>query len=356
MFSAASQTELDEMEVRLAAELEAEQVPQKKDRRDIARYPASRNQVQWWHMIAAFGCVLVGYWMATIFLVDDSANKTMFSPPESPLKHQPVKVVGLSDVERQLRDKISSLEAMVQEMVAVKQHDSNVNHRSQEKQQDNQVATHDQFVAFQGVVQTMIESSLTRFANDRVGMADYALTKGGARVVSELTSATFNPFAEEEQLLAKRDGSVFQALLHTFGLEMVPISMQNGKRQHGAVTALQSDVSLGNCWPMLGDHGVLTVDLSRAIQPTAITLDHIPRSLTLQHDIRSAPRDFEVWSMTGPMEESLLLKGTFDIVLGNHPDKGMQTFPISTSLNNVKRVQLRIFSNHGHDLFTCLYR
>lgn len=69
----------------------------------------------------------------------------------------------------------------------------------------------------------------------------------------------------------------------------------------------------------------------------------------------SAPREFEVWAMKENGEfETMLVSGSYD---AHDPSgKNIQTFEIKQTGRIVKRIQLRVKSNHGHEKYTCLYR
>lgn len=58
---------------------------------------------------------------------------------------------------------------------------------------------------------------------------------------------------------------------------------------------LQPDVHPGNCWAFQGPQGFAVVRLSARIRPTAVTLEHVPKSLSPNSTISSAPKDFAVF-------------------------------------------------------------
>ena len=65
---------------------------------------------------------------------------------------------------------------------------------------------------------------------------------------------------------------------------------------HGfASLCMQPDVQPGNCWAFRGSTGYLVIRLSMKVQPTAFTLEHIPKALAPSGALRSAPRDFTVY-------------------------------------------------------------
>ena len=57
---------------------------------------------------------------------------------------------------------------------------------------------------------------------------------------------------------------------------------------------LQPDVHPGQCWAFKGNQGFLVIQLAANIQIEAFTLEHIPKSLSPNGNIDSAPRNFTV--------------------------------------------------------------
>lgn len=58
---------------------------------------------------------------------------------------------------------------------------------------------------------------------------------------------------------------------------------------------LQPDVHPGNCWAFQGPQGFAVVRLSARIRPTAVTLEHVPKALSPNSTISSAPKDFAIF-------------------------------------------------------------
>ena len=63
---------------------------------------------------------------------------------------------------------------------------------------------------------------------------------------------------------------------------------------------LQPDVHPGNCWAFQGPQGFAVVRLSARIRPTAVTLEHVPKSLSPNSTISSAPKDFAIFVSIPP--------------------------------------------------------
>ncbi|KAK2496219.1 hypothetical protein MC885_012918 [Smutsia gigantea] len=150
-------------------------------------------------------------------------------------------------------------------------------------------------------VHRIVKQALKRYSEDRVGMVDYALESGGASVISTRCSETYETKT---------------ALLSLFG---IPLWYHSQSPR----VILQPDVHPGNCWAFQGPQGFAVVRLSARIRPTAVTLEHVPKCLSPNSTISSAPKDFAVF------------------------DPKMATYQL---------VELRILTNWGHPEYTCIYR
>ena len=60
----------------------------------------------------------------------------------------------------------------------------------------------------------------------------------------------------------------------------------------------QPDVYPGQCWAMSGSTGYVVISLAATINVHEFSLEHIPKSLAPDGDIKSAPREFSVWVRT----------------------------------------------------------
>ncbi|KFO95973.1 SUN domain-containing protein 2 [Calypte anna] len=181
-------------------------------------------------------------------------------------------------------------------------------------------------------VHLIVAQALKRYSEDRVGMVDYALESAGASVISTRCSETY-----ETQT----------ALLSLFG---IPLWYQSQSPR----VILQVDVNPGNCWAFRGSQGFAIIRLSAIIRPTAVTLEHIPKALSPQGTIPSAPKDFAVYGLKEEKEEEGRLLGQFTY---NHDGDAIQTFYLEgDSVGTYQLVELRVLSNWGHPEYTCIYR
>ena len=215
---------------------------------------------------------------------------------------------------------------------------------------------------------------------DGTGRPDYASYVAGGRVVQELTSHTYG---DETGGGAKRwiwswwEGARPKPILYP-----------------PPEYAIYPDRQPGNCWPMRGRSGSLGIKLARPVGVAAFTIDHVPRSVTLNPG--STPRLGELWGlMTKNVEhyrtvssisklavlsssaifqkfdlgaEAKTLYGGRDFVkLGTFAYNidhyiPFQTFHVpeetTTTLGDTRfdTVLLVILDNWGSENFTCLYR
>ncbi|NXI51214.1 SUN2 protein, partial [Chloroceryle aenea] len=181
-------------------------------------------------------------------------------------------------------------------------------------------------------VHLIVGQALKRYSEDRVGMVDYALESSGASVINTRCSETYD---------------IRTALLSMFG---IPLWYQSQSPR----VILQPDVNPGNCWAFRGSQGFAVIRLSDIIRPTAVTLEHIPKALSPQGTIPSAPKDFAVYGLKEEKDEEGLLLGQFTY---NHNGDPIQTFYLEgDGMGTYQLVELRVMSNWGHPEYTCIYR
>ncbi|XP_063796555.1 SUN domain-containing protein 2 isoform X2 [Pseudophryne corroboree] len=181
-------------------------------------------------------------------------------------------------------------------------------------------------------VHEIVNRALQRYSEDRIGLVDYALESSGASVLNTRCSETYETKT---------------ALLSLFG---VPLWYQSQSPR----VILQPDLNPGNCWAFRGTQGYAVIRLSSRIRPTAVTLDHIPLSLSPKSTISSAPKDFSVYALEEETQKEGILLGNFTYNQNGDP---IQTFPIQgENMSAYDLVELRVQSNWGHPEYTCIYR
>ena len=174
-------------------------------------------------------------------------------------------------------------------------------------------------------VKGVVDQSLEVYNADRVGLVDYAIEVAGGSIVYSLTSPTY-----------------YMSLSTRLSANVVPEA------------AIRANMNLGHCWPFKGDKGDIGIQLypHNKVVANGISLEHAPRSIA--HNIGSAPRDFEVWAYQHPEDGApkKLFAGVYDIQNG----KAVQTFKWHNVDYVVPIIQVRILSNFGHPIHTCVYR
>ncbi|XP_054736966.1 klaroid protein isoform X1 [Anastrepha obliqua] len=182
-------------------------------------------------------------------------------------------------------------------------------------------------------VHKIVKSVLAIYDADKTGLVDFALESAGGQILS--TRCTENYQTKSAQI------SIFG----------IPLWYPTNTPR----IAISPHVQPGECWAFQGFPGFLVLKLNSMVYVTGFTLEHIPRSLSPNGRIDSAPRNFTVWGLEHEKDYEPVLFGEFEYV---DNDASLQYFPVKNK--DIKRpyeiVELRIESNHGHAQYTCLYR
>ncbi|XP_065193648.1 klaroid protein-like isoform X2 [Sycon ciliatum] len=179
-------------------------------------------------------------------------------------------------------------------------------------------------------VSEMITTSIDEYAADRIGRYDYAMEAQGGQVFIEGTSPSFDP-----------------------GVRMKLLGFSLFSLSYPPRLAISPEILPGNCWPLSGTSGHITLILSADIRVTHVSVDHIPASLTTDGKRTSAPRAFSVVALSEQTSVDGDSLGDFEYKLDG---PSVQTFPVQSSPNVVRYVRFNVTSNHGHSDYTCLYR
>ena len=93
------------------------------------------------------------------------------------------------------------------------------------------------------------------------------------------------------------------------------------------------------------------------MMPRRFSVEHIPRSLSPNGRIDSAPRHFVVHGLMAEFDKEPVILGEYeyDAVHG----EPLQMFEMEITeerSKHFKLIEVEIKSNHGHPVYTCLYR
>lgn len=181
-------------------------------------------------------------------------------------------------------------------------------------------------------VKQLVRESLARYSADRIAKFDFALESAGGSVLIKHSSPTYAPS---------------QSSVSLFGLPLFYF-----KNAPNAI--IQPQVYPGDCWAFEGSKGHAVIKLVTKAFINGVTLEHIPKELSLNQSRTSSPKDFSVWGLHGEEdEEEGKLLGTFTYSLDNEP---IQEFPISDAQDSYTHIRFQFLSNHGNPDYTCVYR
>lgn len=57
----------------------------------------------------------------------------------------------------------------------------------------------------------------------------------------------------------------------------------------------QPNMTPGNCWAFSGDRGQVTIRLAQKVYLSNLTLQHIPKTISLSGSLDTAPKDFVIY-------------------------------------------------------------
>lgn len=200
--------------------------------------------------------------------------------------------------------------------------------------------------ASQGQVTTMAKSALERYGTDKTGKVDYAMGPAGAKVLKTLTSETYTP--------------KFPQSSYSYLEVLKNFARPSGRQSvNDSPTAISPDSSLGQCWPMAGSKGRLTVQLSETVRVASVSLEHASRAILLNGGV-SAPKDFVVVGYRAGWVPGSAAVGDTLISSARYQLDGdvIQHFTLDRKYLGVEYavVALEVQSNYGEAAYTCLYR
>lgn len=181
-------------------------------------------------------------------------------------------------------------------------------------------------------VSAEVSRQLAIYHADRTALVDYARESAGGWLVCIRSTERFTAGAAELSLF-----SVFRWFdLSSPRLILKPI------------------VGPGVCFAFTGV-GYFVIALSHRIHVTGFAMEHVPASIAVDSQLRSAPKHFTVLALTDRDSETGEEFGSYEF---DSSASSLQLFNVSDwqSRQPVDTVELRIHSNWGHPDYTCLYR
>ena len=195
-------------------------------------------------------------------------------------------------------------------------------------------------------VSRIVKTELVTYDADKTGKFDFALESAGGTILSTRCTQTYD------------------AATAVYSIWGIPVWWES---VNGPRAILQPGANPGQCWAVKGDGTGFTappisvvIELSDKIIIDSVTLEHIPETLSPDGNIKSAPKEFSVLGLSDINDPNPVVLGNFTYVIGHRP---VQTFKINPSnlddeaiINSFSMVELKVLSNYGNPVYTCIYR
>ncbi|KAI5940511.1 SUN domain-containing protein 5 isoform X1 [Manis javanica] len=176
----------------------------------------------------------------------------------------------------------------------------------------------------------MAQKIMKMIQGDYIEKPDFALKSIGASIDFEQTSATYNHDKARS----------YWNWIRLWNYAQPPDVI------------LEPSMTPGNCWAFSGDRGQVTIRLAQKVYLSNLTLQHIPKTISLSGSTDTAPKDVVIYGMEGSPREEVFL-GAFQF----QPENIIQTFQLQNQPpRTFSSVKVKIASNWGNPRFTCLYR
>ncbi|CAJ0583964.1 unnamed protein product, partial [Mesorhabditis spiculigera] len=184
-------------------------------------------------------------------------------------------------------------------------------------------------------IELLVKNAMRKFYLDNTGLADYALESAGGSVVTTRCSETYSKASRLERIYS------------------IPLWYSN----YGPRTVIQRNSPIlnpGECWPLKGSVGFLTIQLARPLRITSVSYEHVAADLTPEGRILSAPKEITFFAYKEVNDVQTRVKlGDFVYDINKDP---LQFFEITVDPGfPVLYLELQVDSNYGEE-FTCLYR
>ncbi|CAG2183250.1 unnamed protein product, partial [Oppiella nova] len=138
-------------------------------------------------------------------------------------------------------------------------------------------------------IKSLISQALAIYDADKTGQPDFALEPAGGTIVNTRCSETFDPHGVQYKI---------------FGIPFWSSSVSPR-------AVIQPTISPGECWAFRGSTGYLVIRLSQPIAPTGFSYEHIPKQISRDGNIDSAPKEFQVRALDDESDTSGRLLGNY---------------------------------------------
>ncbi|CAG2120616.1 unnamed protein product, partial [Medioppia subpectinata] len=138
-------------------------------------------------------------------------------------------------------------------------------------------------------MKSQISQALAIYDADKTGQHDFALESAGGAIVKTRCSESFNPYGVQYKV---------------FGIPFWSSSVSPR-------AVIQPTISPGECWAFRGSNGYLVIKLSQPIRPTGFSYEHIPKQISRDGNIDSAPKEFQVRGLDSESDPNGRLLGNY---------------------------------------------
>ncbi|XP_037301352.1 SUN domain-containing protein 3-like [Manduca sexta] len=122
----------------------------------------------------------------------------------------------------------------------------------------------------------------------------------------------------------------------------------------GASVIIRPGTLPGECWAFRGSKGEATIRLLGTVQVTGVSVEHISAHISPTREISSAPRLFQIEGLESRVDPYPHDFGTFEY---DKEGKPIQYFDVlHPSTKGYYLIRVKVLSNWGHSVYTCLYR
>ncbi|XP_076652612.1 tetratricopeptide repeat protein 39C [Halictus rubicundus] len=182
------------------------------------------------------------------------------------------------------------------------------------------------------MVKDLVRTELQTYDADKTGRTDYALESSGGIILSTRNTETYSAGAP---------------VLKLFG---IPLCQQQNTPQ----TIIQTGVLPGECWAFKGSTGNVVIQLLGSVFVSAVSLEHIPESISPTGETSTAPKDFSLWGLDCVDDTHPFFFGEF---MYDNTGQPIQYFEIQKEPKKpYEIVELKVHTNSGNNEYTCIYR